>query len=60
VQIRREYDWVPEETFAAKRAEVLRRFTARERIYTSEEFYVKYEQQARLNLENSIRSIATK
>ena len=30
-QIRREYEWAPEATFSAKRAEILERFLARER-----------------------------
>ncbi len=56
-QIRREYDWVPEETFAAKRAEVLERFLGRKRLYTTDHFFAKYEQQARANLQNSIRTL---
>jgi predicted metal-dependent HD superfamily phosphohydrolase len=53
-QIRREYDWVLETIFAAKRAEILERFLERDRIYTTDEFFVKYEQQARINLQNSL------
>jgi predicted metal-dependent HD superfamily phosphohydrolase len=53
-RIRREYDWVPEETFAAKRAEILERFLVRKRIYATDHFFAKYEQQARFNLQNSI------
>jgi predicted metal-dependent HD superfamily phosphohydrolase len=49
-QIRREYDWVPKMTFAEKRAEILGRFLARDRIYTTEEFHARYELQARKNL----------
>lgn len=55
--IRREYDWVPKETFVAKRAEILERFLARKRIYTTEHFFAKYEQRARANLRNSIRRL---
>ena len=54
-QIRREYEWVPVETFRAKRAEILERFLARDRIYTTDHFFDKYEQPARTNLRNSIR-----
>lgn len=57
VQIRREYAWVPEETFAAKRAEILERFLARKRIYTTDHFLAKYERQARTNLQGSIRRL---
>ncbi len=54
-QIRREYEWVPVETFRAKRAEILERFLARDRIYTTDHFFDKYEQPARTNLRNLIR-----
>lgn len=53
-QIRHEYAWVPAETFAAKRAEILERFLARKRIYSTDHFFAKYEQRARANLQNSI------
>ena len=56
-QIRRGYDWVPEEKFAAKRAEILERFLARERLYATDHFFAKYEQQARTNLQSSIRTL---
>lgn len=56
-QIRREYDWVPQATFAAKRAEILERFLARERIYRTDLLFSKYERQARINLGNSIRKL---
>jgi predicted metal-dependent HD superfamily phosphohydrolase len=47
-QIRREYDWVPAEHFAAGRADVLQRFLSRKRIYSTELFFRKYESQARI------------
>ena len=53
-QIRREYAWVPKPIFKSKRAEILRRFLAREHIYATELFRGKYEPQARRNLEASI------
>ena len=53
-QIRREYDWVPEAVFKAKRAEILQRFMGRARIYATDEFVHRYEQQARKNLQESI------
>jgi predicted metal-dependent HD superfamily phosphohydrolase/GNAT superfamily N-acetyltransferase len=58
-QIRREYEWVPAGVFSAKRAEILERFLARERIYTTEPFFQKYERQARSNLQSSIRTLRT-
>jgi predicted metal-dependent HD superfamily phosphohydrolase len=56
-QIRQEYEWVPRDTFKVKRAEILERFLARDRIYATGHFFVKYEQQARSNLQSSIRSL---
>jgi len=54
-QIRREYEWVPVDTFKVKRAEILERFLARDRIYATDHFFDKYERPARTNLRNSIR-----
>ena len=56
-QVRKEYEWVPEATFAAKRAEILERFLDRKRIYTTDVFAARYEKQARLNLANSISNL---
>jgi len=53
-QIREEYAWVAQAVFAAKRAEILQRFCERERIFSNEWFWKKYERQARRNLESSI------
>jgi len=53
-QIRAEYAWVEQKIFAAKRAEILARFLARARIYSTDVFFEKYERQARLNLRASI------
>ena len=53
-QIRQEYSWVEDAVFRAKRAEILEQFLARERIYSTEQLSVKYEHQARKNLEASI------
>ena len=53
-QIRGEYDWVPDIPFVTRRAEILERFLARERIYTTEHFFRTYERQARSNLQASI------
>ena len=56
-QIRREYKWVPKALFAAKRVEILERFLARQRIYTTDHFFTKYEQPARTNLLASVRKL---
>lgn len=58
-QIRAEYAWVPAEVFATKRAEVLRRFLNRERIYTTREFSSRLEVQARRNLIASLQRLGS-
>jgi predicted metal-dependent HD superfamily phosphohydrolase len=55
--IRREYEWVPESTFREKRAEILERFLARKRIYSTDPFFAKYERQARANLQASVQKL---
>ena len=56
-QIRREYEWVPENLFATKRAEILERFLSRPRIFGTQPFFSKYEAQARVNLNESVRRL---
>ena len=56
-QIREEYRSVPNPIFNFKRAEILERFLARSRIYATDFFATQYEQQARRNLEGSIRQL---
>jgi predicted metal-dependent HD superfamily phosphohydrolase len=55
-QIRQEYAWVPEDIYQKRRAEVLRGFLNRERIYLSPSFQ-RYETAARSNLENAIATL---
>src|SRR5262245_61110287 len=57
-QIREEYSWVPPKIFAEKRAEILRSFVARDRIYWTPRFYDLYEKPARKNLELSIAALS--
>jgi predicted metal-dependent HD superfamily phosphohydrolase len=52
--VRREYAWVPEPIFWAKRAEILRGFLARPHLYQTDHFRSRLEAQARANLERSI------
>lgn len=52
--IRREYEWVPEAVFRSTRAEILRRFLERERIYQTPYFHDRYDKPARANLRASI------
>ena len=56
-QIRDEYSWVPADVFSEKRAEVLQRFLHRPRLYTTQHFSARYEQQARTNLAQSLLSL---
>jgi len=58
--IRAEYAWVPQETFNAKRAEILQRFLNRARIYSTDYFFTRYERKARQNLEQSIRVLTSR
>jgi predicted metal-dependent HD superfamily phosphohydrolase len=55
--IRAEYAWVAQNVFNAKRAEILQGFMKRQRIYSTEHFWRKYEVQARRNLEKAIRGL---
>jgi len=57
-QIREEYAWVEKPVFAAKRAEILRRFLARERIYQTEIFFHRMEAQARANLQAAVQRLS--
>jgi predicted metal-dependent HD superfamily phosphohydrolase len=56
-QIRREYEWVPENVFTEKRAEILQQFLSRKTIYGTSYFFEKYERQARINLAASIQKL---
>lgn len=55
--IRAEYTWVAQKVFNAKRAEILQGFLKRQRIYSTEHFWRKYEVQARRNLERAIKGL---
>ena len=55
--IRMEYAWVPEPLYREKRAEILRKFLERKRIYTTKHFFDLYELSARRNISNSIASL---
>ncbi len=56
--IRREYDWVPEDTFRTRRAEILQSFLNRPRIYTTDRFHDLFEEPARENLTRAIADLA--
>jgi predicted metal-dependent HD superfamily phosphohydrolase len=52
--IRREYRWVPRPLYRRQRKEVLRSFLALDRIYLTDHFARRCEEQARANLRRSI------
>lgn len=56
-QVRREYGWVPEDTWRAGRAAVLRNFLARPFIFHTETFRGELEQQARANMARSLAAL---
>ena len=53
-QVRKEYEWVPEELFWTKRREILQSFLDREWIYSTPEMRFEREDQARSNLTRSL------
>ncbi|MBW4484736.1 MAG: hypothetical protein KME14_19545 [Tildeniella torsiva UHER 1998/13D] len=53
-QIRQEYDWVPEDRFRQKRAEILQSLLNRPSIFTAEFFRERLECQAQSNLHRSL------
>ena len=55
--IRQEYAWVPDETYRAARANILREFLLRARLYQTDFFYQRYEDQARRNLEQALNAL---
>lgn len=55
--VRKEYIWVPEETFLKGRYNVLNQILSRDRIYNTERFYNLYEVQARSNIQAEITEI---
>jgi predicted metal-dependent HD superfamily phosphohydrolase len=56
--IRREYSWVPDETFKERRAELLRSLQSRGGIYRTQFFLDRYEAQAQQNLSRSISKLS--
>lgn len=58
-QIRREYEWVPNDAFVAGRSAILKSFLDRSSIYTTEFFREKYESKARENLGRSLQQLAS-
>ncbi len=52
--IRKEYDWVDDEEFRARRSSVMRRFLEQPHVYHTAMFRGRYETTARANLERSL------
>ena len=52
--VRKEYAIYPNLIYNAGRKKVLKHFLAMERIFKTDYFYLKFEQQARVNLENEL------
>jgi predicted metal-dependent HD superfamily phosphohydrolase len=52
--IRAEYGWVEQHAFIEGRTQVLRRFLERPRLFGTEHFFARYEDQARRNLQRSL------
>lgn len=56
--IRLEYHWVPEDRYRAGRAQILKTFLERDRIYNTAEIRDAYEHQARRNLSRKVAELA--
>jgi predicted metal-dependent HD superfamily phosphohydrolase len=56
--IRREYQWIPEQDYKAGRAQVLTTFLERDTIYKNKEIAEKLEHQARVNLSRKIEELS--
>ena len=56
-QVRREYEWVPEDVFKGARAPILETFLDRFSIYMTDPFREKYEKTARANLTASLLAL---
>ncbi|MCF6192878.1 MAG: hypothetical protein L3J46_00905 [Kangiellaceae bacterium] len=55
--VRKEYKLIPSFIYKKKRKEILEGFLARERIYSHEYFFEKFEESARENLVNAINGL---
>ena len=54
-RIRREYAWVPEAAYCARRAEILESFLRRQPLYLTPALRARFESQARLNLAAAVQ-----
>jgi predicted metal-dependent HD superfamily phosphohydrolase len=58
--IRKEYAWVPSDTFRQKRIEILNTFLERKSIYYHRSFQELFEEKARLNLLQAIEQLKSR
>src|SRR5262249_24877442 len=56
-QVRREYEWVPDDAFKSRRAKILKEFLDRPNLFCTAHFRERYEAQARRNLQRSIDAL---
>lgn len=56
-QVRSEYRWIPGVIYRRERRKILGQFLARDRIFTTDEFFSRYEARARMNIEEAIRNL---
>lgn len=56
-RVRKEYRWVPLVLYRRKRIEILESFLKRPRIYGTDHFHARYEEQARRNLQRAIQTL---
>lgn len=54
VKLRQEYQVIPDELFYEERKNILMGFLQRDRIYATDEYYQRYETQARANMEREL------
>lgn len=59
-KIRKEYEWVPEDMFAAERSAILKSFLNRPNIYATQFFRDKYETRARQNIARSLAQLSNR
>ncbi len=60
VAIRREYDWVDDASWRRGRADLLKRFAGRPRIFRTAAFRQRFEKMARSNIARSLAHLAAK
>lgn len=58
--IRKEYAWAPDPLFKQRRIEILSGFLSRPNLYYHQEFRVRFEEQARVNLRQALARLSGK